>query len=159
MTAPIGRVCPLAAHLTLSLSGPGTSSIPIDDPAYAHYTEATELPPHVLAEIRRFFQDYKILEKKMSQVDELYDRKRAIEVIAESIAALQLASAAASVASTDVPSRITDDASGQIADPGTRSERRDERRPPGYGSRARVHPESARPRPSSARTDGPRAIR
>lgn len=62
-------------------------AVAIDDPAYAHYMEATELPSHVLAEIRRFFQDYKILEKKMSQVDDLYDRKRAVEVIAESIAA------------------------------------------------------------------------
>ncbi|HRI67118.1 MAG TPA: inorganic diphosphatase [Polyangium sp.] len=62
-------------------------AVAIDDPAYAHYMEAIELPPHVLAEIRRFFQDYKILEKKMSQVDDLYDRKRAVEVIAESIAA------------------------------------------------------------------------
>ena len=62
-------------------------AVAVDDPAYAHYMEATELPPHVLAEIRRFFQDYKILEKKMSQVDDLYDRNKAVEVIAESIAA------------------------------------------------------------------------
>jgi len=68
-------------------------AVAIDDPAYAHYTNATELPPHVLAEIRRFFQDYKILEGKVSEVDELYDRRRAIDVIAESVATYRTGSA------------------------------------------------------------------
>lgn len=60
-------------------------AVAIDDPAYSHYKESSELPGHVLAEIRRFFQDYKILEKKLSEVDELYDRGRALEVITESL--------------------------------------------------------------------------
>ncbi len=60
-------------------------AIAVDDPAVAHYTEATQLPPHTLKELRRFFQDYKILEEKISEVDELYDRARALRVIAESI--------------------------------------------------------------------------
>jgi inorganic pyrophosphatase len=61
-------------------------AVAIDDPAYSHYEEASQLPPHVVVELRRFFQDYKVLEGKMSEVDDLYDRKRALEVIAESIA-------------------------------------------------------------------------
>ena len=40
----------------------------------------------VLLELRRFFQDYKALEGKKSEVEELYDRKRAHEVIRESLA-------------------------------------------------------------------------
>lgn len=28
-----------------------------DDPEYRHYTDIKELPPHRLAEIRRFFED------------------------------------------------------------------------------------------------------
>jgi inorganic pyrophosphatase len=60
-------------------------AVAIDDPAYAHYEDQSQLPSHVLAEIRRFFQDYKILEGKISEVDELYDRARAVDVIAESI--------------------------------------------------------------------------
>jgi inorganic pyrophosphatase len=68
-------------------------AVAIDDPAYSHYTEAAELPPHVVVELRRFFQDYKVLEGKMSEVDDLYDRKRALEVIAESIATYRSGSA------------------------------------------------------------------
>ncbi len=57
-------------------------AVAIDDPAVSHYTERSQLPPHVMVEIMRFFTDYKVLEKKLSEVDELYDRDRALEVIA-----------------------------------------------------------------------------
>jgi inorganic pyrophosphatase len=60
-------------------------AVAVDDPAYSHYREVTELPPHVTRELQRFFQDYKILEGKKSEVEELYATKRAIEVIRESI--------------------------------------------------------------------------
>jgi inorganic pyrophosphatase len=62
-------------------------AVAVDDPAYSHYTEAIQLPPHVLIELRRFFQDYKALEGKLSEVDELYDRQRAEAVIRESLTA------------------------------------------------------------------------
>jgi inorganic pyrophosphatase len=61
-------------------------SIAVDDPAVAHYTEASQLPPHLVLELRRFFQDYKVLEGKFSEVDELYDRKRALAVITDALA-------------------------------------------------------------------------
>jgi inorganic pyrophosphatase len=57
----------------------------IDDPAFSSYHEAKELQPHVLVELKRFFQDYKILEGKKSEVDELYDRAKALQVIRESL--------------------------------------------------------------------------
>jgi inorganic pyrophosphatase len=60
-------------------------AVAIDDPAYSEFIEAKELAKHVLIELRRFFQDYKILEGKLSEVDELYDRKRANEVIREAM--------------------------------------------------------------------------
>ncbi len=41
----------------------------------------------MLREIRRFFEEYKVLEGKMSEVDDLYDRARALQVTRESIAA------------------------------------------------------------------------
>ncbi len=62
-------------------------AVAIDDPAYAHYTEGDQLPPHVLIELRRFFQDYKVLEDKISEVDELYDRKTALGVISDALSA------------------------------------------------------------------------
>jgi len=59
-------------------------AVAVDDPAVAHYHDGAQLPPHVLVELRRFFQDYKVLEKKLSEVDELYDRERALTVISAS---------------------------------------------------------------------------
>ena len=56
----------------------------IDDPAVAHYTAITELPPHVMRELERFFRDYKMLENKMSEVGELYDQAEALAVIQRS---------------------------------------------------------------------------
>lgn len=56
----------------------------IDDPAFAHYAEATELPPHVMRELDRFFRDYKVLEGKHSEVGDLYDKAEALAVIRRS---------------------------------------------------------------------------
>jgi inorganic pyrophosphatase len=60
--------------------------VAVDDPAFAHYRRQDELPPHVTKELMRFFSDYKVLENKLSEVEELYGPERAHEVIEESIA-------------------------------------------------------------------------
>jgi inorganic pyrophosphatase len=62
-------------------------SVCIDDPAYAHIESVTALPPHVLKELDRFFRDYKVLEDKRVDVEEFYDRDRALQVIRDSRAA------------------------------------------------------------------------
>lgn len=62
-------------------------AVAIHDPAVGHYQASTELPPHLLRELRRFFQDYKALEDKLSEVDELYNQARAVKVIRAAIAA------------------------------------------------------------------------
>lgn len=54
--------------------------VAIDDPAFADYRAISELPAHVMREMTRFFVDYKVLEKKKSEVEEAYDVAHALEV-------------------------------------------------------------------------------
>ena len=56
-----------------------------DDPEFVHYTSIRELPPHRIAELRRFFEDYKALEQKSVIVDEFLDRKEAVEAVREAL--------------------------------------------------------------------------
>ncbi len=67
--------------------------VAVDDPAFAHYHDVGELPPHVTKELIRFFQDYKVLEQKLSEVDDLYDRKKALQVIQSALDAYRSKSA------------------------------------------------------------------
>ncbi|KMT06183.1 hypothetical protein BVRB_7g162540 [Beta vulgaris subsp. vulgaris] len=52
-----------------------------DDPEYRHFNDIKELPPHRLAEIRRFFEDYKKNENKEVAVDEFLPASMAHEAI------------------------------------------------------------------------------
>ena len=56
------------------------------DPEYNSYHEASELPPHKLAMVRRFFQDYKQLEGKIVEVDEFQPASAAYPVIESALA-------------------------------------------------------------------------
>jgi inorganic pyrophosphatase len=56
------------------------------DPEYSNYQETRELPPHKLSMIRRFFQDYKQLEKKKVEVDKILPASKAYRVIERAIA-------------------------------------------------------------------------
>ncbi|KAJ8642325.1 hypothetical protein MRB53_019019 [Persea americana] len=56
-----------------------------DDPEYRHYTDIKELPPHRLAEIRRFFEDYKKNENKEVAVDKFLPASTAYEAIQHSM--------------------------------------------------------------------------
>ena len=62
-------------------------AVAVDDPAVSYYERHDQLPPHQIKELMRFFTDYKVLENKLAQVEELYDTARAMAVIAESVAA------------------------------------------------------------------------
>jgi inorganic pyrophosphatase len=53
----------------------------IDDPAVSQYHELHELPVHLMRELEQFFRDYKVLEDKVVEIGEMYDRQRALAVI------------------------------------------------------------------------------
>src|SRR5437588_8690283 len=61
-------------------------AVAVDDPEYDGFTEANELPPHRLTMLRRFFQDYKYLEGKSVEVDELQPFATALPVIEDALA-------------------------------------------------------------------------
>src|SRR5262249_50485864 len=54
-----------------------------DDPEYAVYQDITDLPPHRLKEVERFFLDYKVLEDKTVKVEDMRGRADAARVIAD----------------------------------------------------------------------------
>ncbi|KAM1798547.1 hypothetical protein ACFX12_032606 [Malus domestica] len=56
-----------------------------DDPEYRHYNDIKELPPHRLAEIRRFFEDYKKNENKEVAVDDFLPASTAFDAIQHSM--------------------------------------------------------------------------
>jgi inorganic pyrophosphatase len=56
------------------------------DPEYNSYRETKDLPPHKLATVRRFFQDYKKLEGKKVEVDKILPAARAYPIINRALA-------------------------------------------------------------------------
>src|SRR6266849_5709465 len=61
-------------------------AVAVDDPEYDGFREATELPGHRLSMLRRFFQDYKTLEGKAVEVDELQPVQTGLPVIEDALA-------------------------------------------------------------------------
>ncbi len=53
----------------------------LDDPEYRSYVAIQQLPPHRLAELRRFFEDYKALEHKEVTVGEFRGAVEAVESV------------------------------------------------------------------------------
>ena len=60
-------------------------AISVHDPAYADYRDKGELPAHVLRMVRRFFEDYKVLEHKQVIVDDMLGPDAAIEIINDAL--------------------------------------------------------------------------
>lgn len=60
-------------------------AVNIGDPAFSDYRGFRELPKHVMREMSRFFQDYKVLEGKEVVVDEPLGPAEALSVLREAL--------------------------------------------------------------------------
>jgi inorganic pyrophosphatase len=60
-------------------------AIATQDPEFNSYHEAAEMPPHRMLMLRRFFQDYKQLEGKAVEVDEIQPAKQAFPIILDAL--------------------------------------------------------------------------
>jgi inorganic pyrophosphatase len=56
-----------------------------NDPSVSHINDVKDLPPHLLAELKHFFENYKTLENKKVVVDEIKSHEEAYRVIEASI--------------------------------------------------------------------------
>ena len=59
----------------------------VNDPLVADYRDTADLPRHVMLEIMRFFEDYKELEHKISEVKAATSRDEAVKIIRAAIEA------------------------------------------------------------------------
>ena len=60
-------------------------AVAADDISVNHYNDITDLPPHTILEVRRFFEDYKILENKEVVVEGFLGKEDAFRIVRESI--------------------------------------------------------------------------
>jgi len=60
-------------------------AIPFQDPTWNIFHDVSELPPHIMQEITHFFNVYKALEHKDTNILEIMNRDRAVEIIKEAI--------------------------------------------------------------------------
>jgi inorganic pyrophosphatase len=60
-------------------------AVSVRDPSVADYTDKDQLPAHLLRQVRRFFEDYKVLEQKTVVVEDLLGPSDAINVIRDAL--------------------------------------------------------------------------
>lgn len=60
-------------------------AVSVHDPAFADYTDKSQLPNHVLREMQRFFEDYKRLEHKEVVVEDLLGPADALRILHEAL--------------------------------------------------------------------------
>ena len=56
------------------------------DPSVNHIKTIEDLPPHYIYEMRHYFEQYKVLENKVVEIDNFQDALTAHEIIKEAIA-------------------------------------------------------------------------
>jgi inorganic pyrophosphatase len=60
-------------------------AVNVHDPAVAEYTDRNQLPKHVEREIKRFFQDYKVLEHKAVEVEDILGPSEALTILRDAL--------------------------------------------------------------------------
>jgi len=60
-------------------------AISVRDPSFADYTHINQLPGHVMRQVRRFFEDYKVLENKQVVVEDLLGPDDAVKIILDAM--------------------------------------------------------------------------
>ncbi len=60
-------------------------AVHVDDPQFTHYRDIGEIPPHRLAELKRFFLDYKVLENKQVAIEAMRGHGEAERVIDDAV--------------------------------------------------------------------------
>jgi inorganic pyrophosphatase len=60
-------------------------AVSVRDPAFVDYTDHRQLPTHILREIRRFFEDYKVLENKQVVVEDFMGPSDAIRIVQDAL--------------------------------------------------------------------------
>ena len=60
-------------------------AVSTSDPEFSAYHEASDIPPHRLLMVRRFFQDYKVLEQKDVEVEEIQPADAALPIIEDAL--------------------------------------------------------------------------
>ena len=59
-------------------------AVNVGDPRYDHVHKLDDLPPHYLQEIENFFQTYKTLQNKVTEVNGFFDTETSWQIIDES---------------------------------------------------------------------------
>jgi len=60
-------------------------AVSVRDPWFADYHDKGQLPPHVLRQVRRFFEDYKVLEHKQVVIEDMLGPEDALRIIRASL--------------------------------------------------------------------------
>jgi inorganic pyrophosphatase len=60
-------------------------AVTTSDPAFAHYSDISQLPEFMLAELKKFFEDYKKLEKKEVKIEDFMGRVDAVRSVKEAL--------------------------------------------------------------------------